>query len=345
MPKKITVVIPSAGRAALLQHVLDGLRTQTFNDFEVLLVLKPGDVETINVVEQFNKYLDIQVHFQKHPGFMRAVNEGIDAATGDLILFLDDDAVPKPNCIAEHISTYEHNDVSGVSGNVIPTSLVDGVLKPYENCSDIVSIYEEPKFLRKIGRIFWNKPLEGQENFLAYISKAGYSKKNIDLFHQEKSDSLLCMGANTSVLTSALSNYRIPTSFLKRGIANEQVVGWNLWKKGHSMVFNSKAVVYHIQHGETLSRFLDISNIFQATIENELLFYYLLPMEKKVSVMHRVVSLMYNSLVHLKKIKKNGKYELSILRAILVGNLIGIKWIISRKIGGSYIPSYDSFYQ
>ena len=160
--------------------------------------------------------------------------------------------------------------------------------------------------------------------------------------HQEITNSLLCMGANTSVLTSALKDFRIPTSFLKRGIANEQVLGWKLWKNGRTMVFNSRATVYHIRHGQTLSRFLNVKNIFQATMENELLFYYLLSREEKISKMHRVVSLLFNFLVHIKKIRENWRYEMAVLRGILCGNVMGLKWLISREIGGSYVPTQDA---
>lgn len=345
MPQQVTVLIPSSGRSHLIEHAFNGLRAQNFTDFEVLLVLRPDDVETVKVAECFSKYLDIRILFQKGRGFMDAYNEGICAVNGDVIMFLDDDAVPKPNCIKEHVLTYERSNVSGVSGDVIPTYLVNGVLKPIENSSDVVSFYQEPKMLRRIGDKLWNCPLEGQESYLAYISKAGYSKKNVHLMHQEIANSLLCMGANTSVLTSALKNFRIPTSFLKRGIANEQIIGWKLWKNGRTMVFNSRAKVYHIRHGQTLSRFLNVKNIFQATIENELLFYYLLPREEKLSKMHRVVSLLFNSLVHIKKIRENWRYEMAILRGILLGNMIGLKWLISREIGGSYVPTQDALLQ
>jgi len=345
MPQQVTVLIPSAGRAHLIEHALDGLRAQNFTDFEVLLVLRSNDVETVEVAERFNKHLDIRILFQKSPGFMDAYNEGMCASNGEVIIFLDDDAVPEPNCIKEHLLTYERSNVSGVSGDVIPAYLVNGVLKPIDTSSDVVSFYQEPKMLRSFSDKLWNRPLEGQENYLAYISKAGYSKKNVQLMHQEITNSLLCMGANTSVLTSALKNFQIPTSFLKRGIANEQVLGWKLWKNGHTMVFNSRAKVYHIRHGETLSRFLNVKNIFQATMENELLFYYLLSREEKISKMHRVVSLLFNSLVHIKKIGENWRYEMAILRGILLGNMIGLKWLISREIGGSYVPMQDTLFK
>jgi len=342
LAKRVTVLIPSAGRPHLIAHVLKGLRVQTFTDFEVLLVLRPNDTETIEVAKHFSKYLNIRIVFQKHRGLLEAYNEGIDNVNGDVILFLDDDAVPEPNCVREHLLTYERNNVSGVSGDVIPAYLENGIVKPLENASEVVAYYKEAALLQYFGHKFWNRPLEGQENYLAYISKAGYSKKNIHLVHEKMSNSLLCMAANMSVLTSALKGIKIPVSFLKRGIAFEQVVGWKLWKNGHRLVFNSRAKAHHIKHGQTMSRSLDMRNLLQAAIEEELLFYYFLPLEEKLSKMHRIVSLLYNILVHVKKTNENWKYETTFLSGIFLGNIIGLKWIISRAIGGSFEPIHDS---
>jgi hypothetical protein len=149
------------------------------------------------------------------------------------------------------------------------------------------------------------------------------------------------MAANMSVLNSAVKGFRIPTSFLNRGIDFEQVLGWKLWRIGHRMIFNPRARVYHVQHGQTMSRSLDMGNVSKAFMEDELVFYYLFPMEEKLSKMHRIISLLYNSLVHIKKTRENQKYEMAVLRGILLGNLVGLKWIISRKISGSYMPTQD----
>jgi glycosyltransferase involved in cell wall biosynthesis len=342
MTQRVTVLIPTAGRPRLIEHAFNGLRVQNFTDFEVLLVLRPDDVETIEVVERFRKYLDIRVVFQKRRGLMEAYNEGINSAKGDVIVFLDDDAIPEPNCIREHLLTYERNNVSGVSGDVIPAYLVNDVLNPVESSSEVVGFYRETKILRMIGDKFWNRPLEGQEGYLAYISKAGYSRKNIHLMGQGVVSSLLCMAANMSVLNSALKDFRIPASFLKRGIDFEQVVGWRLWRNGHRMVFNPRAKVYHVRHGQTMSRSHGVKSVSHAIIEDELVFYYLFLEGEKLSKMHRIVSLLYNSLVHVRKVKENRRYETAILRGILFGNIVGLKWLISRKIRGSYVPTQDA---
>jgi len=344
MPHQVTLLIPTIGRANLLTYVLDGLCRQSYGDFDVLVVSKSADCEIKSIVDRFSKLLDIRCLVQKQGGLIEAYNEGIHEAKGKIIMFLDDDAVPDPHCVEEHISTYERYSVSGVSGEVVPTQFVNGKLKPIEGGSEIISIYKEPAILRRIGEKLWSSPLKGQEGYLAYISKAGYSRKNIYLPRGEIVESLLCMAANMSVLASTVKGYRMPTSFLKRGIDFEQVLGWKMWKNGHKMIFNPRAKVYHVLHGQSMSRLHGIENVFQAIMEDELVFYYLFLEGENLSIKHRMISSLFNALVHLKKVSENWRYELAVLKGILFGNLIGLKWIISRKFGGSYMPIEDALF-
>lgn len=337
----VTVLIPTVGRHNLLEYVFKGLINQSFKDFDILLVTRSGDVLTAEVAERFSENLNIKIVCQRKQGLIEAYNEGMKNADGEIIVCLDDDAVPDRDCIKEHVLTYERLNVSGVSGDVIPTHIVGSILRPRHGYSEVAGFYTEPKILQIVGDKLWNCPLHGQEGYLAYISKAGYSRKNINLLHKGIVDSLLCMAANMSVLASAVKDFEIPSSFLRRGIDFEQVLGWKMWKNGHRMVFNPKAKVYHILHGQTMSRSHGIKSVFQAVIEDELVFYYLLLEGGNVSVRHRTLSLLFNTLVHLKKINENWRYELAILKGIFFGNIIGFKWAVSRKFGGLYMPIKD----
>jgi hypothetical protein len=153
------------------------------------------------------------------------------------------------------------------------------------------------------------------------------------------------MAANMSVLSSAIRDFQIPVSFLKRGIAFEQIIGWHLWKNGQRMVFNPRAKVYHILHGQTMSRFLNIDLSSHATIEDELLFYYLLQMGENVSLMHRVTSMAFNLLVRIKISRNDWKYAIAGIKGILLGNIIGLTWIFSKRINGTYIPVQDALFR
>jgi glycosyltransferase involved in cell wall biosynthesis len=337
-----TVLIPTLGRSNLIKYTLNGLKSQSSNDFEVLLVLRFYDDETIKIAEEYTKYLDIRVLYQKRRGLVEAYNEGIHNARGDVVIFLDDDAIPLSDFVAEHLLTYERIEVSGVSGEVIPAHLVNGAPKPLNDQSEITSLYREPDLIRIIGDKLWNRPLEGLERFLVYITKAGYSKGNIYIKHDRIIKSLLCMGTNMSILASVFKSFTIPTSFLKRGISFEQVIGWHLWKAGHTTVFNPKACVYHIRHGQTMSRLLNPMIKCKAVMEDELVFYYLFDREENLSRIHRVVSLAYRSSVHARKIREDWKFETAVLKGILLGNIVGLKWLVSRMVGGTYSPIHDT---
>lgn len=341
MTKIATILIPTLGRPRLIKYVLNSLRSQSCNDFEVLLVLGFNDDETIKIAEKYAKFFDIRILLQKRKGLVEAYNEGIHNAHGEVLIFLDDDAIPLRDFVAEHLLMYERTGIFGVSGEVIPAYLVNGYPKPLAGVnSEIIHSYKEPEMVRKIGDKLWNRPLEGQEQFLQYISKGGYTQKNIYIKHSEITSSLLIMGANMSVLTSALRGFNLPTSFLRRGFAFEQIIGYHLWKTGHRMVFNPRAQVYHVRHGPTMTRSLNAKDSSKVAIEHELLFYYLFGQEEKLSIMHRVVSLAYGFLIHIKD-TKNWKIETAILKGVFLGNMAGLKWLASKKLKGTYLPIHD----
>ena len=338
-------MVPTKGKSGLLDATFEGLCSQSFKDFVVLLILKSTSVEISQIVKRFSRCLNIKIVLQKGNSLMEAYAEGTNIASGDIVAFLDDDAIPKSSWLSEHISSYEIADVSGVSGDVISAYMKNSVLDRVGGSSEIQQSFDESPFLSRIGAKFWYRPLEGQEDFLAYISKAGYSQKKINSIYRGKTNSLLCMASNMSVRRFALKDFCMPSSFTKRGIAFEQVIGWHLWKAGRRMVFNPKAKVCHIIHGQTMSRFLGKKVLSQAYAEDELLFYYLFFREEKLSIMHRIVSLTHRLLVHTKKLKDNLKAERTILNGIFFGNLLGVAWLISQKIQGSFIPIQNRFFR
>ncbi|MEM2507243.1 MAG: glycosyltransferase [Candidatus Aenigmatarchaeota archaeon] len=337
MLSEVTILIPTIGRPRLLKQVLKGLTRQSFTDFRILLIMKLGDVESIKVAEYFNRFLDIKIIFQKISGLIGAYIEGIRNINSDVIIFLDDDAVPDPDCVKEHVLTYEHPKIFGVSGDVIPAQICNDVLKPIEGSSEIANYYKEHNIIKYLGEKLWNSPLNGQENYLAYITKAGYSNKNIYLNRNRIVNSLLCMAANMSVLSQVIKDFQMP-SFLKQGINFEQILGWRLWKNNYNLVFNPRAKVYHILHEGAISRSINQKSVLQATIEDELLFYYLLVEGEDLSKMHRIVSFSYRYLLHIKKLNNNWKREISILKGMILGNIYGFKWLLSNKIKEAYKP-------
>ena len=100
---KISVVIPTIGRAGPLEASLaafEGLDPAT-PDFEVLVVLDGEDSDSRRVAERKRPFA-VRVLSQKRAGPGPARNLGAQAADGELIVFLNDDTKPHPQCLAAH---------------------------------------------------------------------------------------------------------------------------------------------------------------------------------------------------------------------------------------------------
>ena len=108
---KATVIVPTFNRAAALRRTLEALHLQVgrFGEFEVVVVDDCSGDETEEVVAAA-KNRGGRVRYMRHPRNMgRAVtrNDGILAASGDIVIFLDDDNVPGNDFVRAHVECHE----------------------------------------------------------------------------------------------------------------------------------------------------------------------------------------------------------------------------------------------
>lgn len=113
---KVSVVINTYNRAATLRNTLEGLRYQTYRDFEVVVVNGPSTDGTDDLLSAYSDAARIfrcpEVHLSK------SRNVGIANSAGDVVAFIDDDSVPDPNWIADLVAGYTGPDVGGAGGLV-----------------------------------------------------------------------------------------------------------------------------------------------------------------------------------------------------------------------------------
>jgi glycosyltransferase involved in cell wall biosynthesis len=123
MPR-VSVVVPTFNRCASLRRLLDALAAQTFpvTDFEVVVVDDGSTDGTNQMLERLNPSYTLRRLWQANCGPALARNRGVAAAHGELIVFLDDDVVPLPELLAEHVAA--HGDASDlvVIGPMSPPS-------------------------------------------------------------------------------------------------------------------------------------------------------------------------------------------------------------------------------
>ncbi|HML02442.1 MAG TPA: glycosyltransferase family 2 protein [Candidatus Bathyarchaeia archaeon] len=251
----VSVVIPTYKRAHSLNYVFEALTKQTYHDFDVEVILKPSGDGTEDIIEKYEKVLKIRLTVQTKGYITDALNLGLANSNGKIIVLLDDDALPVPRWVQSHVEAYEIPNVGGVSGNVLSAKLAGEKLVPMRGqMSQIIPCQEN--FLKRFALKVWSCPIEGLEDYLVYISKAGVVEYNYDvgrIASHKLANSLLGMGANMSVLSEAVKDFSFPKSWIL-GLGCEQFMGWHIWRKGYGLIFNAKAEVYHLEHGQTLSR-------------------------------------------------------------------------------------------
>jgi glycosyltransferase involved in cell wall biosynthesis len=103
---RASVVTPTYNKAALLDLTLASYVHQTHRDFEVVVVDDGSTDQTRDVVERYRKSLDLKYVYQSNTGRAAARNAGIRQATGELLIFADDDRIAVPGFIAAHVSHY-----------------------------------------------------------------------------------------------------------------------------------------------------------------------------------------------------------------------------------------------
>ena len=92
----ITVIIPTYRRPQYLHDCLTGFKKQIRLADEILLVVRDSDYLTWEFLKSFNSgYLPLKTLTVKVTGVVAAMNLGLDAALGDIVCFIDDDAVPR----------------------------------------------------------------------------------------------------------------------------------------------------------------------------------------------------------------------------------------------------------
>jgi glycosyltransferase involved in cell wall biosynthesis len=120
----LSVVIPTFNRLNSLRLTLEALARQTYpTDHYELIVVSDGCTDGTDefLAEYASQTLcRLRPIRQDNAGPARARNRGIAEATGDVIVFLDDDVEPAPELLAAHAAHHQEDDRIAVIGPMLP---------------------------------------------------------------------------------------------------------------------------------------------------------------------------------------------------------------------------------
>jgi GT2 family glycosyltransferase/predicted O-methyltransferase YrrM len=112
----ISVVISTLNRPASLADTIEGLLRQSYSPFEVIVVNGPSDDRTDLVLARYRDRIRVASCTVRNLSASR--NIGIAAAQGDLIAFIDDDAVAYVHWLRDLAAGFDEAEVAAVGGFV-----------------------------------------------------------------------------------------------------------------------------------------------------------------------------------------------------------------------------------
>ena len=118
----VSVVIPTYGKRSLLARTLESLRVQTYPADQIEIVVV--DDHSCDGTLEYLRDLDVPqrllaVRHDENRGRAAARNTGIRTATGELVVFVDDDMLCEPDLIEQHVAFHASHPRSIVIGDAV----------------------------------------------------------------------------------------------------------------------------------------------------------------------------------------------------------------------------------
>lgn len=110
----VSIIIPAFNRSAVLDRALNSVLSQSYQDYEILIV---DDASTDNTSERVKSYTDPRIVYLRHAnnrGGAASRNTGIERAKGELIAFLDSDDEWTSDKLQRQVELLEKSDDCGM---------------------------------------------------------------------------------------------------------------------------------------------------------------------------------------------------------------------------------------
>lgn len=148
----VSILIPTYNRAVLLTKAIQSVLSQTYSEFELIIVDDASIDTTAAIVENFH---DPRIHYlrlNKNGGVSAARNAGLKICRGDYIAFLDSDDVWVPEKLEKQLQLFHNSsDQVGVIYSTINVINGDNIYQKKNQGFITGSIYENLLYQNFVG--------------------------------------------------------------------------------------------------------------------------------------------------------------------------------------------------
>ncbi|WP_247002214.1 glucosyl-dolichyl phosphate glucuronosyltransferase [Halosolutus gelatinilyticus] len=120
---KVSVVICTYAmeRYDVFSECVDSVLDQTHEPLEVVIVVDGNEPVFDRVCDDYGDLDDVVIRCnEENQGISYSRTRGAEIATGDVVAFIDDDAVAEPDWVAELVRAYDETDAIAVGGHAKP---------------------------------------------------------------------------------------------------------------------------------------------------------------------------------------------------------------------------------
>ena len=334
----VSVIVPTFKRAPFLTYALEGLKKQTYKNFEVIVVVKPGGDDTEKVLEKYRRELHIETIVQNEEFVSRAYNMGLRKSKGDIIAIMDDDSVPYADWLEKHVAVYgKYSELGGISGPALNADITEeGVLRQVPETDHANLRWREFYY----SSWSYNRPLSGMSTFWIFFGRDGLVHHRLlprHGNHQTAVPSLLLMGANMSVKREAIEGLKMEEDLIL-GFSYEQLLAYQIWRKGYKLLYDPSIKVLHIVHDESLGRFFrSPSRAAHRDAEYVLSFFILKSGESEISWVPYFLELLSLIVSRALTARKYGvAIAMSRIYGIVYGFVVGCAFKVSKTLKGNF---------
>ncbi|WP_338727587.1 glycosyltransferase [Haladaptatus sp. DJG-WS-42] len=147
------VVTTAAADRDLFTTVLDALDSQTETAYDVIVVDR-GTGWNLSALLATTRRVRLAVRVTNDTGPVLARNIGARLATGPLLIFLDDDAIPTARFVEAHLRAHRVNNIVAARGRVLPhTSHLYNATQPAYNLGSM----QFPTYLDLVGNVSFDR--------------------------------------------------------------------------------------------------------------------------------------------------------------------------------------------
>jgi Glycosyltransferases, probably involved in cell wall biogenesis len=107
-------------------EVIESVLDQTYETVEIVLVVDGNQAVFERAHAEFGDYEDIVLHCNdENSGLSYSRTQGVELASGEVVAFLDDDAIARENWVEQLVAGYEQTDAIAVGGRMVPKWVAD----------------------------------------------------------------------------------------------------------------------------------------------------------------------------------------------------------------------------